>query len=120
MSSDNGSKSPLNVVSSQLEVSSAIPRKSKRLAAVAGSDMSSGSRLRSARNRVKSARPTSEIASSCETSSSMSAVVERLNSLRTTLEIQPRFVIAACGRTLPSRANTVDLAPSLSSQRTQA
>ena len=72
---------------------------------------------RSARNRVKSARPTSEIASSCWTPSSISLVVEPLNSLKTRLEIQPQFVIAAWGRSLPSRANTVDLAPSLSSHR---
>ena len=64
---------------------------------------------------MKSARPTSEIASSCETLSLISLVVEPLNSLRTTLEIQPRFVIAALGRTLPSRANTIELAPSSSS-----
>ena len=36
MPSDKGSRSPLNVVSSQLEVSSATSRKSKRLAAIAG------------------------------------------------------------------------------------
>ena len=78
MPADKGSRSPLNVVSSQLEVFSATSRMSKRLAAVVGSDMSSGSKLRSARNRVKRARPTSEIASSCETSSLMSLVVEPL------------------------------------------
>ena len=50
----------------------------------------------------------------------MSLVVEPLNRFRTTLEIQPRFVIAAWGRTLPSRANTVHLAPSPSSQPTRA
>ena len=50
---------------------------------------------RSARTRVKSARPTSEIASSCWTPSSISLVVEPLNSLKTTLKIQPQFVIAA-------------------------
>ena len=112
MSLGKGSGSPLKVSSSHFDVCSATSRSSKRLSAVPGCDMPSGSRSRSAKNRVNSARPTSETASSCDTSRPMRLVIDPLNSLSTTLETQPQWVIAACGRSLASRANSKLLAPS--------
>lgn len=102
-------------------VASAVGALIGTLAEPAVPDMATGSNPRSARKRVNSARPTSEIASSSEMlSRPVNRRIEPVSKWRTTLEIQLRWLIAACGRLLPSLASAADRASSPSPQGTRA